>query len=54
MMVFNFILFRVKIERSVPSREESIAQYQVEQYLQQSFESFKLEAAQYPDFVSRI
>ena len=53
-MIFNFIFFRVKIERSASSREEQIAEYQREQILNQSEESFKMAAAQYPGFVSRI
>ncbi|WP_167569094.1 hypothetical protein [Brevibacillus migulae] len=53
-MIFNFIFFHIKIERNVASRAEQIAEYQREQYLNQAAEAFKVSAAQYPEFVSRI
>ncbi len=53
-MVFNFIFFRIKIERGVSSREERIADYQREQYLHETAEAFNMAAAMQPQFVSRV
>jgi hypothetical protein len=53
-MAFNFIFFTVKIERNVSSAEKRIAALERERFLQEIEEARKMEAAQYPDFVSRI
>lgn len=53
-MVFNFLFFTVKIERSVSSMEMRIAESKRDQFLKAREEAFAMEAAQYPDFVSRI
>lgn len=53
-MIFNFVFFTVRIERSSISAEEQMAQIRQAELFRQREESQLIEAAQYPKFVSRI
>lgn len=53
-MVFNLLFFRVTLERNTQTPEEQLALWKQEQYLNEAAEWHKIQAAQYPDFVSRI
>jgi hypothetical protein len=53
-MVFNFLFFTVKIERNVSSAEARFVRYRQDQLLKAREEAHGREAAQYPEFVSRL
>ncbi|MGC5325824.1 hypothetical protein [Brevibacillus sp. SYSU BS000544] len=53
-MVFNFVFFTVKIERSSSSAEEQVAKIKQAELFRKREEAYFMDAAQYPDFVSRV
>jgi hypothetical protein len=53
-MVFHFLFFTVKIERKKPSAKQRAAEYQRARYLQERAEAQALEAARYPEFLTRV
>lgn len=53
-MIFNFLFFTIKIQRNTTSPEMDAARYQRHQFLKQREEAHALEAAQFPEFISRI
>lgn len=53
-MIFNFVFFTVRIERSSSSAEEQLARQRQAELFRQREEAQVFEAAQFPSFVSRI
>lgn len=53
-MVFHFLFFTVKIERKKPSAKQRAAEYQRARFLQERAEAQALEAARYPEFLTRV
>ncbi|MGD8192008.1 hypothetical protein ACQCN2_18725 [Brevibacillus ginsengisoli] len=53
-MIFNFVFFTVRIERSSSSAEEQIAHHRQAELFRQREEAQVIEAAQFPNFVGRI
>lgn len=53
-VILNFVFFTVKIERSTSSDEEQVAKFKQAELFRQREEAFFMDAAQYPDFVSRV
>ncbi|CAJ1003992.1 MULTISPECIES: YrzI family small protein [Bacillales] len=53
-MVFHFLFFTVRIERKKSSANQRAAEYQRSRYLQERAEAQALEAARYPEFLTRV
>jgi hypothetical protein len=53
-MVFNFLFFTVKIERNASSPEMRLAEMKRNQFLKEREEAQAMEAAQFPEFISRV
>ncbi len=53
-MVFNFLFFKVKIERNEASPEMRAAEFKRSLFLKQREEAQAMEAALFPEFISRM
>lgn len=53
-MLLNFILFTVKIERKLSSKEERLARFQEEQLINARNEADQNRAVCVPEFASRL
>jgi len=53
-MVFNFLFFTVKIEKHSSSPEMRLAEWNRDRFLKERLEAQVLEAAQFPEFVTRM